>query len=118
MILRSWSARAPIGNTAAFLDTFKSSILPHMEGFPGYRGCYLLHREEDGQAHIQVLSLWNSPAAVEGFAGTDALTAVVSPAVADLMTDYDTQVRHEAVVLQTVTGHGQDPATPTQEDPS
>ncbi len=118
MISRSWGARAPIGNVSAFLDTFRSAILPHMEGFDGYRGCYLLCREEDDQVHIQVLSLWNSLAAIEEFAGTDALTAVVSPAVADLMTDYDTEVRHDTVVVDTITDRDGNPATPNQENGS
>ncbi|MEV6766752.1 hypothetical protein AB0N16_40235 [Streptomyces sp. NPDC051105] len=114
MILRSWGARAPIGNTATFLDTFSETIRPHMEGFGGYRGCYVLCREEGDQVHIQVLSLWNSLESIREFAGTDALTAVVSPAVEGLMTDYDTEVRHDTVVVDTASGHHAIPATPNQ----
>ncbi|MFF2012730.1 hypothetical protein ACFVWY_27150 [Streptomyces sp. NPDC058195] len=89
-----------------------------MEGFDGYRGCYLLHREEGDQVHIQVLSLWDTLASIRGFAGTEGLTAVVSPTVAGLMSAYDTEVRHDTVVIDTATGHGTKPATRGQGDGS
>ncbi|MFY4722101.1 hypothetical protein [Streptomyces sp. LaBMicrA B280] len=87
-----------------------------MEGFAGYNGCYLLCRKEGDQVHIQLLSLWDSLASIRGFAGSDESTAVISPAVADLMTEYDTTAGHDTVVVDTVTGRGDGgPATPNQD---
>jgi heme-degrading monooxygenase HmoA len=90
---------------SAFLEAFNETVLPHMQGISGYQGSYLLSAETGDQIGLQVLTLWDSPAAIRRFSGTESLAAVVSPVVAALLLEYDRTVRHHTVLVDTVTEH-------------
>jgi heme-degrading monooxygenase HmoA len=105
MIIRSWRARTIPGNADAFQETFRETVLPHLESIEGYQGYYLLRQDRDGTAEFLTLTLWDSLDAIRRFAGADTLTAVVSPAVAAIVLGHDTTVSHYTVVADAYRGH-------------
>jgi heme-degrading monooxygenase HmoA len=98
MILRSWSARADAQGAEAYRRHFTGEVLPQLERLAGYRGAYLLRRDRGDEVELQVLSVWDSPAAVERFAGPDVERAVVAPDARAVLTGYDATVSHYTVV--------------------
>jgi heme-degrading monooxygenase HmoA len=104
MIVRSWRAITAPDNAESFQETFSQSVLPDLERKEGYRGAYLLRLDRDDETEFVVLSLWDSLDAIHRFAGTAVLTAVVSPAMAAIMSSFDTTVTHHTIVTDTVRG--------------
>jgi len=98
-IVRSWSARATPAGADAYLEHFRSTVLPALRRRPGHRGAMVLRRPQDGLIGITVLTLWTSMAAVSEFAGADAHAAVVEPAARDVLADFDTRVEHFELAL-------------------
>jgi heme-degrading monooxygenase HmoA len=98
-VVRSWSARATPAGVEAYLDHFRSAVLPALQRRPGHCGALVLRRSQDGLIRITVLTLWTSMAAVAEFAGADADAAVVEPAARDVLADYDTRVEHFELAL-------------------
>jgi heme-degrading monooxygenase HmoA len=88
-------------NADALVKIFSERVIPHIGSLEGCRGCYLLRREQDGETVFQVLSLWDSLAAIRVFSGPDETTAVVDPEVADLALCFDSGVVHDTVVVDT-----------------
>jgi heme-degrading monooxygenase HmoA len=105
MIVRSWGASTTPDNADAFQETFRGTVLPHLESIDGYQGSYLLTQDRDGEVEFLTLTLWDSPDAIRRFAGADTLTAVVSPAIAAIVLRHDTTVSHYTVVADTTRGH-------------
>ena len=99
-IVRSWSARATPAGADAYLEHFRSTVLPALRRRPGHRGAMVLRRSQDGLIRITVLTLWTSMAAVLEFAGADTHAAVVEPAARDVLADFDTRVEHFELALQ------------------
>ena len=98
-VIRSWSARATPAGADAYVDHFRSSVLPALRRRPGHRGAMVLRRRQDGLIRITVLTLWTSMAAVAEFAGADADAAVVEPAARDVLADFDARVEHFELAL-------------------
>jgi heme-degrading monooxygenase HmoA len=98
-VVRSWSARATPAGAEAYLDHFRSAVLPARRRRPGHCGALILRRSQDGLIRVTVLTLWTSMAAVLEFAGADADAAVVEPAARDVLGDYDTCVEHFELAL-------------------
>jgi heme-degrading monooxygenase HmoA len=97
--IRSWSARATPAGADAYVDRFRSSVLPARQRGPGHRGAMVLRRRQDGLVLTTVLTLWTSMAAVAEFAGADADAAVVEPAARDVLADFDARVEHFELAL-------------------
>ena len=94
-VVRSSSARATPAGADAYVDHFRSAVLPALQRRPGHRGAMVLRRPHDGLIRITVLTLWTSMTAVAEFAGADADAAVVEPVAArDVLADFDAHVEH------------------------
>jgi len=98
-VVRSWSARATPAGADAYVDHFRSAVLPALQRRPGHRGAMVLRRPQDGLIRITVLTLWTSMTAVAEFAGDDADAAVVEPAARDVLADFDAHVEHFELAL-------------------
>jgi heme-degrading monooxygenase HmoA len=101
MVERVWSARTTRDGATAYLEYFQRVVLPELAAVTGYRGVRLLQRETAGgeAVEIVVVTLWESLAVIQGFAGDDIERAVVHDEAAALFTNYDLTVRHFEVVL-------------------
>jgi heme-degrading monooxygenase HmoA len=98
MIARLWRgvAREPAA-AEAYLRHLNANVLPVLEGIEGYRGVRVLRREEDGRVAFLVMTLWDSMAAIERFAGGDPERAVIEPEARAVLAEYDDFVRHYEV---------------------
>ena len=93
-VARSWSARATPAGADAYLAHFRDAVLPGLRGTGGHRGALVLRRAQGDLVHITVLTLWDSMAAVERFAGPNVEAAVVEPAARSVLAGFDERVEH------------------------
>jgi len=100
MIARSWRATATAGGACTYEEHFRDIVLPELRVTPGFRAAYLMRREgpvAEGTVQIQVLTFWESMAAVIGFAGHAPQVAVVHPAARATLVTADETVDHYEV---------------------
>jgi len=94
MVVRFWSARTTPAQSGVYLQHFSSEVLPGLRKFDGYVSSSVLTRPTESAVEILVMTVWQSSSAIDAFAGPDREAAVVAPAAAALLTDYDRRVRH------------------------
>jgi heme-degrading monooxygenase HmoA len=99
MILRSWSALATTAGADAYVAYFRGTLLRALQRLEGHRGALVLARREGDDMRVTVLTLWDSTASVQRFAGTDATAAVVEPEAEALLTRFDARVEHFDVLV-------------------
>lgn len=85
MIARIWRGQVRTDKADAYMQLMRDVALPDYQGTPGNLGAYALHREHDadpgpdihgqGVTEVVMLSLWESLAAIEAFAGEDPTEA-------------------------------------------
>ena len=94
MILRLWRARASLENRAAYPQHFHSNLAVELQSVDGFLGATLFQQERPDAIEFLVLTRWASMEAVRAFAGDDSGKAVVEPAAAAALLDYDDRVQH------------------------
>ena len=102
MIVRAWTAEASHGNVAAYVRHVQEIVLPELAQIPGHVGAYVLQRDLGGRIEFMVLTVWESMAAVERFAGKSLDRAVIAPAAQALLEKFDDTVRHYKIVQSTM----------------
>jgi hypothetical protein len=96
MIGRLWSGRTEPANADAYEAFLRDELLPSVETL----GAYVLRRETlDCAIEFVTLTLFESMDAVRGFAGDSPERAVIEPRAAELLAEYDAEVRHFEVVV-------------------
>jgi heme-degrading monooxygenase HmoA len=98
MIIREWRGRASKSKADAYPAHFRNAVLPELRHIPGFRGAQVSKREADGIVEYLVLTRWQSLDAIKGFAGPDIATAIVEPAAAAALLDFDATARHYEIV--------------------
>ena len=98
-VARSWSARATPAGAEAYLAHFQGAVLPALRETGGHRGALVLRRPEGGLVRITVLTLWESMAAVERFAGADGEAAVGGAGARAVLAEFDSRVEHFELAL-------------------
>jgi len=94
MIVRIWRATATAEGAKRYRQHFEGNVLPELRGIDGFQKAYLLTREHEGVADIEVHTLWQSIEAIHAFAGPDLEAAVVEPQAQAVLTSYDRTVAH------------------------
>ncbi|MBN9090574.1 MAG: antibiotic biosynthesis monooxygenase [Reyranella sp.] len=97
MIARTWRSSATAANAPAYVKHFTETVVPQLEALPGYRSAYLLRRETDGEIELVALTLWESRAAIEAFAGQDIGRAHVESQARAMLTSFDESADHYEV---------------------
>jgi hypothetical protein len=70
MIARIWNARtSSLLDAERYQHVFETEVLDHLSGLAGFRGAYLLGRQDEGSVAIRTLTLFDSLGAVRAFAG-------------------------------------------------
>lgn len=101
-IVRVWSGYGTQAGVDRYCrEHFPESVLPHLRSIEGFIGAKLLTRTALGETEVVVATTWDSIDAVKAFAGDDYDRAVVEPAVRQLLTRFDENVRHFTVALAT-----------------
>ena len=98
MIARFWRARATAGGVEAYRRHFNEAVRPELAQIRGHAGAYFLTRSSGREEEVLVLTLWDSMAAVEAFAGADPDRAVVGPEARAALIDFDDRVLHYQVL--------------------
>jgi heme-degrading monooxygenase HmoA len=94
VIARIWHGRTRASRAEAYLAFLTERALPVFRSVPGNRGAYVLHRIEGDVAHFLTLSLWDSLAAIEAFAGPDRKKPKYYPEDEDFLLEMEPEVRH------------------------
>jgi heme-degrading monooxygenase HmoA len=99
MIGRLWSGRTDPANADDYEAFLRDDLLPEVAKLDGARGAYVLRRDTlDGAVEFVTLTLFESLLAVRAFAGENFERAVIEPRAAELLAEYDPDVRHFEVV--------------------
>src|ERR1700739_3682161 len=98
MIIREWRGRALRSRAGASLDHFHNSVLPQLKDVPGFIGAHLLCRPQGELTEFVVLTRWESFEAIRRFAGPNFERALVEPAAAAALTDFDPVVQHYEIL--------------------
>lgn len=97
MIARIWRGRATPQNAPAYVKHFTETVVPQLTVLPGHRGAWLMRREMDGAIELVALTLWESRAVIEAFAGSDISRAHVEPQARAVLSSFDDHADHYEV---------------------
>jgi heme-degrading monooxygenase HmoA len=96
MIMRVWHGWTRPENASAYEALLRTDILPGIHRISGYRGAYLLRRDDANETEFITITTWDSWDAVREFSG-DHKTAVVPPQARQLLSRFDeTSAHYEA----------------------
>jgi heme-degrading monooxygenase HmoA len=98
MIVRMWRGQAKAANADAYERFVTTKVFAELPAIPGHRGAYLLRRpistESGNEVEFVAVTLWESLAAIRGFAGETIDRAVVEPEARAVLSNFDDFVRH------------------------
>jgi heme-degrading monooxygenase HmoA len=98
MIIREWRGRALRSREGAYVEHFNNSVLPQLQNVPGFIGAHLMSRPKGDLMEFVVLTRWESFEAIRRFAGPKFERAVVEPAAAAALMDFDPMVQHYEIL--------------------
>ena len=102
MIVRRFNARASDANAREYYAFFRDKLTPELRNIPGHRGALVFGRAtRKGGVKITVLTFWESMDAIAEFAGKNLTRAVVEPEARALLSDFDDEVTHHTVEVDT-----------------
>src|SRR5262249_20214401 len=94
MISRHWKGVAKPGHAAAYIHHLKNDTFPALTSIPGFVQASILTRELETGTEFQIVTIWDSLAAIRAFAGEQVEHAVVPEVVQAMMSSYDRHVVH------------------------
>ena len=94
MIARIWRGAVRAEDAPAYAAYVQQTGIKGYQRTPGNLGAWALWRVAGEQAEFVTVSLWESRAAIEGFAGQDIDQAVFYPEDDRFLTERDLTVRH------------------------
>lgn len=94
MIVRMWRGRTKTVNADAYESFVTTKVFAGLPAIPGHRGAYLLKRQTEGEVEFVVVTLWESLAAIHGFAGDKIDRAGIEPEARAVLSSFDDFVQH------------------------
>ena len=94
MIARMWHGETAAVNADRYYEFLKERAIPDYKSVAGNLGVYIMRRTEGDRAHFITLSLWDSLAAIEGFAGKDIQRAKYYPEDMEFLLTFEPTVEH------------------------
>jgi heme-degrading monooxygenase HmoA len=79
MIARHWRGWTKVENADGYENFLKTTVLPGLLGIEGYKGGYVLRKDDLVETEFVVVNLFDSLEAVKQFAGTDYSIARFEP---------------------------------------
>ena len=104
MVIRLWTALTTEEDQHKYYEHFRTHVLPALQRLDGYAGATLNSRPSAEGVEILVITRWRSMEAVRAFAGPDVEQAVVADEAAEVLTRWDTRVKHFATILDDAAG--------------
>jgi heme-degrading monooxygenase HmoA len=99
MIARIWRGAVQAKDAHAYAAYVQRTGIEGYQRTPGNRGAWLLWRIEGDRAEFITMSLWESRAAIEAFAGPDINKAVFYPDDDQFLIERDLTVQHYEVAV-------------------
>jgi heme-degrading monooxygenase HmoA len=99
MIARTWHGVTAASRADEYLDFLIKRAIPDYQSIAGNRGVTILHRIQDAEAHFLILTLWESRAAIEAFAGVDTEKAKYYDEDRDFLLEFEPIVTHYEVCV-------------------
>lgn len=100
MIARTWRGATKGEHAGAYVEYLETTGFAEYRATPGNRGVLALRRLAGERAEFLLVTLWDSEAAVRGFAGDDISRAVFYPEDQRFLIDKDDHVDHYEVVFE------------------
>lgn len=94
MIGRVWHGYTKRENAAAYEEMLLRDILPSIHRVVGYRGAWLLRKDEEAEVEFITITLWESVDAVRDFAGPQWDVSVIAPEAEHLLSRHDERSKH------------------------
>jgi heme-degrading monooxygenase HmoA len=98
LIARIWRGAVRRADADSYVDYLEGTGIPEYRATPGNRGAWILRRDLGEITEFVTLSFWDSPAAVEGFAGADPERAVFYPEDDRFLVERDLEVTHYELI--------------------
>src|SRR5215467_4198331 len=102
MIVREWRGWAALSKADDYPKHFRDRVIPELCRLDGFVGVQLTRRRAGDRVEFVALTRWQTMDAIRGFAGPDITKAVVDPAGAAVLIEFDTTVQHYEVVEEAV----------------
>ena len=93
-----WHGRVTAAKAAAYRDFLNARAIPDYRSVPGNLSVQILERAEGDTTHFVTLTVWESLAAIRGFAGDDVERAKYYPEDKDFLLEFEPTVVHYEVV--------------------
>jgi heme-degrading monooxygenase HmoA len=97
MIARHWRGWTKPEDADGYENFLKEKVLPGLSAIEGYRGGYLLRRNDDRESEFVVINLFDSLDAVKRFAGPDYAVPVFEPEAKQLLSRVENFATHYEV---------------------
>jgi heme-degrading monooxygenase HmoA len=97
VIARIWHGWTTQHNAESYERFLRASMFPSMDRLDGYRGVYLLEREDGDEVEFVTVTLWDSVDVLRAFAGDDYEQAVVEPEARAVLSHFDERSVHYEV---------------------
>ena len=107
MITRHWRGRTARGDADAYQEFLRSTLLPQLDGIPGYHGADVLRRDAGADVEFVLLTRFESLDDVRAFAGEDHERAVILPEAEALLKEAEPTAAHYDTVVQARPAHDQ-----------
>ena len=78
MIARFWRGWATPQHAQMYEELFRMSILPGLQRIDGFVGAYVLRKDAGEEVEMMTITLFESPEAIEAFAGNEPTLAHVT----------------------------------------
>ena len=102
MIARHWRGWTMAKNAVAYEELLKGKVLPALKSLEGYRGGYVLRKDEGADCEFVVLNFFDSLEAVKQFAGPDYGVPVFEPEARALLSRIEPFTSHYEVRASTI----------------
>jgi heme-degrading monooxygenase HmoA len=98
MISRHWKGTVRRDLADRYVSHLEEETFPQLASLAGFVRATILRRDVEGGIEFQIVTLWDSLAAIKAFAGVDIEAAVVPDNVQEMMLAYDRRASHYEVV--------------------
>ena len=102
MIARTWHGVTAATQAEAYLEFLIRRAIPDYQSIAGNRGVTILRRIQGEEAHFLILTMWESRAAIEAFAGADIEKAKYYAEDQEFLLEFEPTVTHYEVCTAVV----------------
>ena len=108
MIARTWRGAVKAQDAESYVDYLERTGFANLGSAPGNLAWIGLRRSAGDRAEFLLISLWDSPESIQGFAGPDPERAVFYPEDERFLIERDERVDHfEVVHLSSLDGRAE-----------